>query len=136
MEKVKHLIPRGTHLPFEIAIQEVNEWYQGWASYFKMSQYPSQLKGIEAHIRRRFRARFIHQQKKKRNLVSLLQKRGIKKSTACKTVYSNRRTWKLSHTAAMDKTFSIEWFVEQGQKIMSNMCLEHWFGIEKWIRLT
>jgi hypothetical protein len=136
MEKVKSLIPRGTHIPFEMAIHEINRWYQGWASYFKMTQYPSQLKGIEAHIRRRFRARFIHQQKKKRNLIKLLIKQGIKKNKANATVYSNKRIWRLSHTVALDKAFPIEWFIKKGQKIMSNKIMEHWFGIERWVRLT
>lgn len=136
MDKVKSLIPRGTYLPIEKAIQEINKWYQGWASYFKMTQYPSQLKAIEAHIRRRFRARIIYQQKKKRNLLKLLRKKGIKKKTANKTVYSNRRTWNLSHTSALDRAFKIEWFVKRGQKIMSELNMEHWFGIEKWVKLT
>jgi group II intron reverse transcriptase/maturase len=136
MTKVKDLIPRGSHVPIEKAIEEVNKWYQGWASYFKMTQYPSQLKGIEAHIRRRFRARIIGQQKKKRNLLALLLKKGIKKKAANKTVYSNRHAWSLSHTKALDRAFPVEWFVKQGQKIMSNMSMEHWYEIEKWIRLT
>lgn len=136
MEKVKVLIPRGTHEPIEKAIQSINKWFQGWASYFKMTQYPAQLKAIEAHVRRRLRARIVYQQKKKRNLLKLLVKRGIKRETANRTVYSNRRTWNLSQTKAMHKAFSIEWFEKQGQKIMSNMNLDHWFEIEKWVRLT
>jgi len=51
MEKVKELIPRRTHLSLERAMVVINKWYQGWASYFKMTQYPAQLKKIEAHIR-------------------------------------------------------------------------------------
>lgn len=136
MDKVKTLIPRGSCLPIEKAIQEINKWYEGWASYFKMTQYPSQLKAIEAHIRRRFRARIVYQQKKKRNLLKLLMKRSIKKKTAKKTVYSNRRAWNLSHTSALDRAFNIAWFVKQGQKIMSELNMEYWFGIEKWVKLT
>jgi RNA-directed DNA polymerase len=137
MEKVKSLIPRGSHITIEQAMKEINTWYQGWASYFKMTQYPSQLKGIEAHIRRRFRARIVYQQKKKRNLLSLLLRKGIKKKNATKTVYSNRGTWNLSHTAVLEKAYSIEWFVKQvGQIIISNKPFEHWLGIEKWVRLT
>ena len=137
MEKVRSMIPRGSHLPIEKAMKEVNTWYQGWASYFKMTQYPSQLRGIEAHIRRRFRARIIYQQKKKRNLLSLLLKRGIEKKRAGKTVYSNRGTWNLSHTAVLDKAFSVRWFIEQaGQIIISNVTMRHWFEIEKWVKLT
>jgi RNA-directed DNA polymerase len=136
MEKVKSLIPRGTHIPLHQAIQEVNTWYKGWASYFKMTQFPSQLKGIEAHVRRRFRARFVYQQKKKKHLLNLLVRRGIDKSEACKTVYSNNRTWSLSHTRALDKAFKIEWFRKKGQVIMSDLNLNHWQEIEKWVRLV
>lgn len=136
MEKVKTLIPRGSHLPIEKAIEEVNKWYQGWASYFKMTQYPAQLQAIEAHIRRRFRARIVRQQKKKRNLLALLIKKGITKKSAAKTVYSNRGTWNLSHTRALEKAYSIEWFIKQGQIVISNNPMEHWFGIKKWVKLT
>ena len=65
MEKVKELIPRGTNLSIENAIDKINSWYHGWASYFKMTQYPAQLQSVEAHIRRRLRARIVSQQKKK-----------------------------------------------------------------------
>lgn len=136
LEKVKSLIPRGSHKPIEGVMKEINQWYRGWASYFKMTQYPSQLKAIEAHIRRRLRARFVTQKKKKRNLVTLLVKKGIDKNMAGKTVYSNRGPWNLSHTRAVEKVYSIEWFMNQaGQLIMSNMELEHWLGIEKWVKL-
>lgn len=136
MEKVKTLIPRGSHLPIERAIAEVNKWYKGWASYFKMTEYPAQLRAIEAHIRRRFRARIVKQQKKKRNLLTLLRRRGANKKSAAKTVYSNKGPWKLSHTRVVEKAYSIEWFKQQGQIIVSGNALNHWFGIEKWVKLT
>jgi RNA-directed DNA polymerase len=136
MEKVKTLIPRGSHLSIEKAIAEVNKWYQGWSSYFKMTQFPAQLHAIEAHIRRRFRARFVKQQKKKRHLMNLLKKKGVSKKSAAKTVYSNRGPWNLSHTRALEKAYSIEWFVKQGQTVISNIQMDHWFGIGKWVKLT
>lgn len=55
---------------------------------------------------RRLQARIVIQQKKKRNLLDLLQKRGIKRKSAAKTVYSNRGTWNLSHTPVMNQAFS------------------------------
>lgn len=136
MEKVKTLIPRGSHLPIVRVIEEVNKWYRGWSSYFKMTQYPAQLKAIEAHIRRRFRARIIRQQKKKRNILTLLQRHGINKKIASKTVYSNKGPWNLSHTRVIEKVYSIEWFINQGQLIVSGNALAHWFGIEKWVKLA
>ncbi len=136
MEKVKTLIPRGSHIQIERAIAEVNKWYRGWTSYFKMTQYPAQLKAIEAHIRRRFRARIIKQQKKKRNLLALLQRYGIKKKRAAKAVYSNKGPWNLSHTRMVEKVYSIEWFIKQGQEVVSRNALAHWFEIGKWVKLA
>jgi RNA-directed DNA polymerase len=137
LDKVKTLIPRGSHLTIEETLKQINTWFRGWASYFKMTQYPSQLKGVEAHIRRRLRARIVSQQKRKRNLVKLLVKRGVKKQKANATVYSNRRTWNLSATTAMSKAYSIKWFVEEArQLIFSNLPYTHWFGIEKLAKLV
>lgn len=137
MEKVVELTPRGTHISIENTIQAINTWYRGWASYFKMTQLPSQLKGIESHIRRRLRARFVYQSKKKRNLISKLIYRGVSKSDAKKTVYSSRGTWKLSHERAVEKAFPNDWFAEHlGLLIISDKQLKHWCDIKKWVKLA
>ena len=54
-----------THLTRERAMEAINKWYAGWAGYYEMTQYPRQLRRVEAHVRRRLRAR------------KLLVKRGI-----------------------------------------------------------
>jgi RNA-directed DNA polymerase len=137
MEKVKELIPRGTNLAIEQAVEKINSWYRGWASYFKMTQYPAQLKFIEAHIRRRLRARIVSQQKKKRNLVAKLIKRGVAKKQAANTVYTNRKTWALSHTKAVEKAFPNRWFSDTlNQIIVSDKKMDHWFGQDVWVKLT
>jgi len=137
MEMVKELTPRGTHLPIEKTMKTINEWYQGWATYFKMTQYPSQLRKIEAHIRRRLRARFVRQQKKRRHLFNKLKKLGVNKSLAKKTAYSGYKTWAMSHTRGVEKAYSVKDFTEKfGQKIFSDKELEHWFRIEEWVKLT
>lgn len=137
MEKVRELIPRGTNLSIEQAIEKINSWYRGWASYFKMTQYPSQLKSIEAHIRRRLRARIVSQQKKKRNLVAKLVKRGVAKKQAACTIYTNRKTWALSHTKAIEKAFPNKWFTDiLKQIVISDKQLGHWFSPEIWVKLA
>lgn len=136
IEKVKELIPRGTSLSIENAIDEINVWYQGWASYFKMTQYPAQLRSVEAHIRRRLRARIVSQQKKKRHLVKKLIKRGVGKSFAKRTVHCNRKTWYLSHTRAVERGYPNSWFTDVlGQFIMSDKKLGHWLNIDVWVKL-
>ena len=49
MNKVKALTPRGTHKTLDRTIEEINQWYVGWSNYYSLTNYPSQLKKIEAH---------------------------------------------------------------------------------------
>lgn len=137
MKKVKELTPRGTHESLETTIKRINEWYMGWSNYFSMTQYPSQLKAIEAHIRRRLRARIVDQQKSRRNLFNKLINRGISRIKAGRTSFSNDKRWVLSHTPAVERAFSNQWFINVMKlQIRSNEKQEHWFEIEKWIRLA
>jgi RNA-directed DNA polymerase len=102
-----------------------------------MTQYPWQLHIIEGHIRRRLRARIVSQQKRPRNIASMLKKNGINKQLAHRTAYSNHKTWFISHTKAMEKAYPVKWFVKQiGQLIISDKQMKHWFNIEKKVRLT
>ena len=74
MAKVKELTPRGTNLTLEKTIELINRWYMGWSEYYGLTQYPSQLGNIEAHLRRRLRSRIIGQQKRRRYLFKKLIK--------------------------------------------------------------
>jgi chemotaxis regulatin CheY-phosphate phosphatase CheZ len=136
METVEALTPRGSHMSIEQAIKQINIWYKGWSSYFKMTQFPAQLKAIEAHIRRRLRARFIKQQKRRRHLYDKLVKQGTEKRLAAKTVYTNKGTWNLSHTRAVEKAFSNKWFVKAGLEKVSDLRLEHWLPVKEWVKLA
>lgn len=137
MQMVKELTPRGTHLSLERTMRRINEWYMGWSGYYLMTQYPSQLVDIEAHVRRRLRARIIDQQKKRRHLYRKLIKRGISLKQAAQTVYSNNGRWVLSRTLALHKAYPNHWFTEVlGQKLRSDALLKHWFDVRQWIRVT
>lgn len=137
MQRVKELTPRGTHQSMETTIAEINKWYVGWSSYFEMTNYPAQLKKIEAHIRRRLRSRLVDQQKSRRNLFRKLVKRGIPRGQAAKTVYSHKGRWALSNTRAVNKAYANEWFTGvMGQAIRSDKQRAHWFETREWIKLA
>ena len=137
MKKVKELTPKGTYETLEVTIKRINKWYMGWSSYFSMTQYPSQLKVIEAHIRRRLRSRIVDQQKSRRNLFNKLMKHGISRSRAAKTCFSNNKRWSLSHAPAIERAFPNDWFItDTNLQIRSSENHEHWFDIKKWIRLA
>lgn len=134
-KKIKELTPRGTHLSLEKSIVAINKWYRGWSNYFSMTQYPSQLGDLEAHIRRRLRARIVSQQKKRRNLFTKLAAKGVNKAFAAKTVFSNRKVWHLSHSRAVEQAYSNKFFTRNGLKTISEEHRPHWFKLSRQVRL-
>lgn len=137
MTKVKELTPRGSHLSIENTIERVNSWYVGWANYYKMTEYPSQFATVEGRVRRRLRSRIIGEHKRKRFLVTKLVKRGVKRHSARKLVYSNKGRWAMSHGLVMSKAYPVKWFTETlAQKTFSDKRLSHWYDVSVWIKLT
>ena len=137
MDKVKALTPRGTHKALEPALDKINQWYVGWSNYYSLTNYPSQLHKIEAHIRRRLRSRLVSQQKRKQHLYRNLVKRGVPRKQASKTVFSNNKRWVLSNARAVTRAYPNSWFVNlKGQEIRSDRKLAHWFDVSQWIRLA
>jgi group II intron reverse transcriptase/maturase len=137
LQKVKELTPRGTHLTLEQTMKPINGWYQGWAEYYRMTQYPAQLSSIEAHVRRRLRSRLVDQQKRRRHLFRKLVKRGVSRGRVAPTVFSNQGRWALSHSRAVEQAYPVLWFTRVlGQTIRSDENHPHWFSLERWIKVT
>jgi len=137
MDKVKALTPRGTHKALEPTLDKINQWYVGWSNYYSLTNYPSQLHKIEAHIRRRLRSRLVSQQKRKQHLYRNLVKRGVPRKQASKTVFSNNKRWVLSNARAVTRAYPNSWFINvKGQEIRSDRKLAHWFDVSQWIRLA
>jgi len=137
MDKVKALTPRGTHKSLEPTLDKINQWYIGWSNYFSLTNYPSQLHKIEAHIRRRLRSRLVSQQKRKQHLYRNLVKRGVPRKQASKAVFSNNQRWMLSNARAVTRAYPNSWFINlKGQEIRSDRKLAHWFDVSQWIRLA
>ncbi len=137
MDRVKALTPRGTHKTLDRTLDEINQWYVGWSNYYSLTDYPSQLKKIEAHIRRRLRSRIVSQQKRKQHLYRKLVKRGVPHKQASKGVFSNNKRWQLSNARAVTRAYPNSWFINlKGQAIRSDRKLDHWFDVSQWIRLA
>ncbi|MGL1932367.1 MAG: group II intron reverse transcriptase/maturase [Desulfotalea sp.] len=136
MQKVKELTLRGTHLSLEATMKRINSWYKGWSGYYGMTQYPAQLRNVEAHVRRRLRSRFVDQQKKRCHLFKKLIKRGVPRGLTSK-VYSNNGRWVLSNTMALTRAYPNRWFIDVvGQYIRSEERQLHWFPLHQWIIIT
>ena len=137
MRHVKELTPRGTHQTLSTTIEAINKWYRGWSNYYEMTQFPSQLVAIEAHIRRRLRSRLVDQQKSRRNLFNKLKQRGVHYKMAANAAFSQKKRWALSHTVAVERAFPNRWFTqEMGLLIRTNETHPHWQNRRKWVSLT
>lgn len=137
MSKVKALTPRGSHKTLDATMKEINQWYVGWSNYYSLTYYPSQLRKIEAHIRRRLRSRLVSQQKRRKHLYRTLVKRGVPRKQAADAVFSNDGRWALSAVRAVTKAYPNSWFINlKGQEIRSDRKLEHWFDVSQWIGLA
>lgn len=135
--KVKELTPRGTHKTLDTTMKEINQWYVGWSNYYSLTCYPSQLRKIEAHIRRRLRSRLVYQQKRKKPLYKSLVKRGVPRKQAANAVFSNNSRWALSAVRAVTRAYPNSWFINlKGQEVRSDQKLAHWFEVSQWVHLT
>lgn len=137
MAKAKELSPRGTNKSIEQTVEAINSWYVGWSGYYSMTQYPSQLAAIEAHVRRRLRSRIVSQQKRRRHLFAKLLHRGVNRGMAAKAAFSNMGRWATSNCFAVTKAYPNRWFIDElGLKVVSNQAKPHWFDVKTWIKLT
>lgn len=137
LQKVKELTPRGSNIPLEQTIKRINSWYMGWSGYYLMTQYPSQFARIEAHIRRRLRARFVDQHNRRRFLFRKLRKQGASRKSIATAAFSNKGRWALSRTTALHQAYPNRWFISRfGQAIRSKDRMKHWFNIYQWVKVT
>jgi len=136
-ERIKELIPRSGKGSFENQMAEVNSWYRGWSTYYRMTHYPGQLKAVEANIRMRFRLQFIKNHKRKKHLWRKLKKRGRGSSKAYKAVYlKNQGRWRLAHDATISFAWNPAWFeLQGGQEIKSREELAHWLPLRAYPKL-
>lgn len=126
-DKLRELIPRRTHISFDEQLKRFNEWYGGWVNYYKLTVDPGQLFWVEAHARRRFRAQFVCNAKRKRTLIRKLTSLGVPKALAIASVLKDKRgVWKLSHCYAADLGWTNRWFRRRGFIEHCKAGLMHW----------
>lgn len=130
-EKVTELVPRSGRGSLQAQMAKVNEWYVGWSGYYNMTNYPNQLREIEANIRMRFRLQFIKNHKRKKHLVKKLRERGVRGKQAYHAVYrKNLGRWRLAHDFCVNRAWNISWFEQQGLETRSDAGLDHWQPLE------
>jgi RNA-directed DNA polymerase len=134
-DKISKLIPRNTNKTMDKLIKEANVWLRGWFEYVKITHYPAQIAKIEAHIRRKLRAKVIKQKKRRKNLYRWFVSKGIKKKGAFRDAYKKGETWAMSSTSSINKVLSNRWFENKGLIRPTTKELAHWKPLDCWIAL-
>lgn len=104
-QRIRELVPRNWGGSLDACISRLNVYLAGWISFFGVCTEGAArvFQMLDAHIRRRLRALQLSHWKRKRTILRNLVSRGIRRSTAWRTVYGGRKsTWALSHTPAVD----------------------------------
>lgn len=136
METVKGFSARASHIPIEVCIQRFNRWYKGWSNYHEISCYPSQFNRIEAHFRRRLRAKILRDHKRCRYIHRKLVKRGLSKAGASSVCYSNDKTWAMSKRRGVHLAWPNRYFSQLGLYTHSDRKLLWWKSIKEVPKLT
>ena len=115
--KVRELTPRNWGSSMASCIHQLNRYLRGWIGFFGVctAEVERTLQTVDAHIRRRLRAIQLKQWKRKRTIARKLIQMGVKRATAWRTVYGQRRSlWALSHSPAVDRALRNGHWTERG----------------------
>jgi len=115
--RVKEMTPRNWGQSLDDCIRRVNQFLRGWLGYFAICS-PKQrahFGHFDAHVRRRLRAILLKQWKRKRHIVNRLIRLGVPPPLARVDVFARRRSWwALSHTRAVQRGLTNEYFERRG----------------------
>jgi group II intron reverse transcriptase/maturase len=117
--KIRELTPRTWGRSMTDCISRVNAYFRGWIGFFGIcSDTPEvvrQLRGFDAHLRRRLRAIQLKQWKRKRFIAHHLIRMKARPETVWPCVYEGRKSlWALSHSGPVDRTMNKNYFTERG----------------------
>jgi group II intron reverse transcriptase/maturase len=116
-EKVRELTPRNWGGSLCACIVRLNAFLLGWIGFFGICTAGAKgtLSWLDSHIRRRLRAIQLTHWKTKRTIARKLIQLGVPRRMAWRRVYEGRkRTWALSHDAAVERGLRNAYFAERG----------------------
>jgi RNA-directed DNA polymerase len=126
--RLRELTARNGGCSKTLSIEKLNAYTRGWMGFFGIctEQVATQLKYLDAHVRRRLRAMELKQCKRKRTIVRKLTGLGIKAKTAWRQVYDGRKSiWALSHTPAVERALKNSYWEARGLETLTQLYWTH-----------
>jgi RNA-directed DNA polymerase len=97
---------------------------RGWLNYFKLTEWPSQIKALDSWIRRKLRCYRLKQRKKTWPIAKLLINLGVPAHKAWLLARSSKGWWRLSKSIPVHHAMNNTWFEKQGLiNLMQEMVL-------------
>ena len=116
-ETIKAKTPRTWGQSVESCIEALNNYTQGWIGFFWICTAAEErtLRHLDERTRRRLRAIILRHWKHRRTMVRRLVKLGVSLEAARRSVLKRHRSWwTLSHTPAVERGLSNQYFLEHG----------------------
>ncbi len=113
-EKVRRITKRNRGMSMEAVALQLNKLLLGWIGYFKLTEYPSQLKDIDGWIRRKLRCYKLKQKKRSWPIAKFLIEQGVSRNSAWNTAKSGKGWWRLSSSPALHQALNNAWFERLG----------------------
>jgi hypothetical protein len=112
--KVRRITRRNRGVSLETVIFELNQTLRGWGNYFQLTEWPSQLKGLESWTRRKVRCYRLKQKKKPWSIAKFLMGLGVPACSAWSLAKSGKGWWRLSMSVPIHHAMNNTWFEEIG----------------------
>jgi hypothetical protein len=136
--RLVELTPRSCGRRLDTVIRSINQYLTGWMGHFGICTegVTPEIRGADAHVRRRLRAMVLKQWKTKRTIARRLIHLGVSPNTAWRRVYEGRKSlWALAHTSAVEKGLRNAFFAERGLSTLTERFSDLWADLAAPVQL-
>jgi RNA-directed DNA polymerase len=112
--KIRKITKRNRGQKLEEIVNQLNKLLVGWIGYYKLTEYPSQLKDLDGWIRRKLRCYRLKQRKRTWSIAKYLMELGVSEHSSWITAKSDKGWWRLSSTPALHQALNKAWFDKLG----------------------
>lgn len=113
-DKIRIITRRNRGVSLEKVILNLNEKLRGWVNYFQLTEWPSDLKGLDSWIRRKLRCYRLKQRKRSWPIAKFLISLGVPAQSAWPLAKSGKGWWRLSKSIPVHHAMDNAWFEQQG----------------------
>jgi len=113
-QRLRELTSRNRGRSLGTVVKQLNQYLNGWISYFRLCESPSVMKDLDSWIRRRLRCYRLKQCKRAYTISKYLMKLGLSEQESWKLGLSSKGWWRLSRNPNINQAMPIKWFKELG----------------------